>query len=245
MPSEINEVTLNPTEIARLHVEDGIGTDADMQLLVEAGIDVTGDQLLRGAVQAALRPETVPLIADGVMRSVNGKPLPVGQALVQELEETPGLSAGVMARLGALDLAGQDVADAIHEEAGDPGSIWNEVAGRIGVEAGLDLSELIQAAVAHEAGPSNLEWMPKSRSDWKVGPAAGVIFAMAAAVLLWVQTSVPNANVVAQQALDELPLFEGPVEIESLDVGAANIAQVLQFDENSPTIIFVGEFEEQ
>jgi hypothetical protein len=164
--------------------------------------------------------------------------------MAQELEDAPSLSTGVMARLGAVDLAVHDVATAIQDEAGHPGSIWSEVADRIGVEAGLDLSQLIQAAVAHEAGPSNLEWMPKSRSYRKVGTVAGLVFAMAAAVLLWVQTSVPDANVVAKQTLDELPLFEGPVEIESLDVGVANIAQVLQFDENSPTIIFVGELEE-
>ena len=244
MSGESNQVTLKPIEIARLRVEDGLGTEDDLQLLANAGVDVEADSGLRAALQVALGSSETPPIADAVMLRLGTATVPVGVAMAQELDEAPEVSSHVMAMLGSNETSTLDVAKAIYEEGGEPGSLWNGVATAIDVDPGVDLGELLRAAVEHEAGPSNIEWMPKARPYWKVGAATGVIFAMAAAVLLWVQASVPNADVVAQQALDELPFFEGPVEIESLDVGTANIAQVLQFDEDSPTIIFVGELEE-
>jgi hypothetical protein len=244
MSGEINQVTLTPTEIARLHVEDGFGTDTDMQMLVDAGVDVAGDLALREALNSGLIPAEIPSVADDVMRNIGAIGMPVGTAMAQELGEAPGLSADVMSMLGTDDVVTSDVAKAIEEEGGYPDSLWNGIADVIGVDPGLDLGDLLRAAVDDEAGVSNIEWMPKSRSYLKVSASVGLVFAMAAAVLLWVQTSVPDANVIAQKAMDEMPIFQGPVEIESLEVGAANIAQVLQFDENSPTIIFVGEFEE-
>lgn len=244
MLAESNPVTLNPNEILRLHAEDGLGTEDDLQLLIDSGVDVVADMELRKALKEGLASIEVPALADDVMRRLGLPGISVDAAMSQELSEQPEISVDVMSIVGGSETSNVDIASAIRSEGGDPDSVWREVADTIGVDSGLELGDLIRSAVEHESGPSNIEWMPKGRPYWKVGAAAGVVFAMAAAVLLWVQSAVPNTNVIAKQTLDEFPLFDGPVQIESREVGAANIAQVLQFDEDSPTIIFVGEFEE-
>jgi hypothetical protein len=60
---------------------------------------------------------------------------------------------------------------------------------------------------------------------------------------LWVGSAGNNVTTMADAAL--LPILGAPVQIESLEVGAANLAQVLQFGVDAPTIIFVSDDAEE
>ena len=99
--SENTKVTLNPAEIARLHVEDELGTDSDLQLLADAGIDVEMDRALRVILKSALTPAETPALADAVMARLGSLAVPVSEAVEADLGLTPTLSDEVMQRLGS------------------------------------------------------------------------------------------------------------------------------------------------
>ena len=101
------------------------------------------------------------------------------------------------------------------------------------MESRASLGDLFRNAIVDEAAytePLNDrgEWY-----RWRVPAVAGVLVAAAAALLLWVSGSSTTAQDMAEK------IAEGPVQIEHLDVGAANAVRVLQLGDDSPTIILI------
>ena len=211
-------MTLTPEQTQRLHFEDG--------LVPEGGAEGAADVALGGAVRDALAPVHVPLV-----------------------------SADVMTALGVEPLV---IADAIRAAAGKDLKLWPGVAAQIGapeeVLGGALRETLIQAA---DEAPA---FVPHRRWPW----ALGIVAAAAAAAILVVQLVSDPERIVEPVATALDPVVEavepvvqavqpvvhgapneveipGLTEIESLESETATILQVLQFDDNAPTIIFIDE----
>ena len=225
---------LTTIEMARLRTEDGLGTDADIALLNEDGVDVEADARLRTELKWALTPAVVPSIADSVLSRLGVEGLLVQAAL--EHGDAPSLADSVMAAVGAGERPGKVIGDAIAEEAGEFESIWPGIAASVGADPGFDLSASLRGAIQSESEYQPAGWLVSRPPWWRVG-AVSAALAIAAAVLLWIGSVGNNVTTMADAALQ--PILDAPVQIESLEVGAANLAQVLQFGEDAPTIIFV------
>ena len=131
---------------------------------------------------------------------------------------------------------------AIEEEAGEPESIWPAIAASVGADPGFDLGATLKGAIQSESAYQPAGWLVTRPPWWRVG-AVSVALAIAAALLLWVGSTGNKVTTMADAALQ--PILDAPVQIESLEVGAANLAQVLQFGEDAPTIIFVSDDAEE
>ncbi len=173
------------------------------------------DRAFRVQLRAALAPQTVPQLAPAVMR--------------------------------ALGMEGPSFGSALRAAAGPAPALWPAVAGEIGVDVSgvgaLLGSALRQAASNPELAGPVTESVPvpsvasAPAQKWRV-PAA--LVAIAAGLLLafwtWKQPE-PAAPVLDVMAVE----FDSPgrTEIESLESETAMVVQVLQFDDDAPTIIFV------
>ena len=233
---------LTTIEMARLRTEDGLGTDADIALLNEVGVDVDveADSRLRTEIKWALRPAVVPSIADSVLSRLGVERLLVQAASDQG--DTPSLADSVMAAVGVGSRPGMALSIALHEEAGEIESMWPAIAASVGADPGFDLGASLRGAIQSESEFQPTGWLVARPPWWRVG-AVSVALAIAAALLLWVGSAGNNVTTMADAAL--LPILGAPVQIESLEVGAANLAQVLQFGADAPTIIFVSDDAEE
>jgi hypothetical protein len=233
-------VELTTIEMARLRTEDGLGTEADIALLNEDGVDVEADARLRTELQWALSPAVVPSIADLVLSRLGVEGLLVQAAL--DDGDTPSLADSVMAAVGAGNRPGKALKTAIEEEAGEPESIWPAIAASVGADPGFDLGATLKGAIQSESAYQPAGWLGTRPPWWRVG-AVSVALAIAAALLLWVGGIGNNVTTMVDATLQ--PILAAPVQIESLEVGAANLAQVLQFGVDAPTIIFVSDDAEE
>lgn len=231
---------LTTIEMARLRTEDGLGTDADIALLNEGGVDVGADARLRTEIKWTLRPAVVPSIADSVLARLGVEGLLIQAASDQG--DTPSLADSVMAAVGVGSRPGVALRTALHEEAGEIESIWPAIAASVGADPGFDLGASLRGAIQSESEFQSTGWLVAKPPWWRAG-AVSVALAIAAALLLWVGSAGNNVTSMAEAAL--LPILGAPVQIESLEVGAANLAQVLQFGADAPTIIFVSDDAEE
>jgi len=235
MPNKGTDLELNEIERARLRQEDGFGLPADEALLLDAGIDWPEDERLRRTVHRALVAPEVPAISDAVMRRIGQPKADLGHALSDS--SAPSLSDSVMAAVGRPRRPSALVAEGLRAEAGEFESLWPAIAPAVGAEVGVDIRSALRAGVESEGRYSPQGWLTAKRR-WAVGGVA-VAFAAAAALLLAVGTDSMPVQQMAASTLT--PILDAPVEIESLEVGAASLVQVLQFGQEAPTIIFVSD----
>ena len=231
---------LTTIEMARLRTEDGLGTGEDVALLEAEGVDMEADVLSRQQIKWALTPAVVPSIADSVLSRLGVDGLLVQSAL--DDADAPALADSVMAAVGVSARPGSNIGAAIEAEAGEFESIWPSIAASVGADTSFDLSASLRGALQSESEFQPSGWLDSRPPWWRVG-AVSVGLAIAAAVLLWVGNIGNNVVTVADAALQ--PILDAPVQIESLEVGTANLAQVLQFGEDAPTIIFVSDDAEE
>jgi hypothetical protein len=228
-------VTLSPSEIIRLHLEDGLMAASELDVGATDGFDPAEDTYFRSAVRQALQPPSSPSIVNDVMRRVGTVGVPVSDALREEAEQGSSVAGAVMSKLGVTSHSGDMVGDAIRGESASPESVWPGVAAAIGADVGVDLGSLLRGAVEEEGNHIEAGWGDVSRPRWVVPAAAGVVIAAAAALLLWVGSGGIDTPSVVEK------LVEGPVDIEALEVGAASAVQVLQLGDEAPTIILIEE----
>ena len=226
-------MTLTLEQLQRLHLEDGIISTDELEPEFETGFDPSADRQLRKDVRAALLSIEAPRIVDAVMTKVGRTTLPVGDSIREETPAFDGFSSSVMGQIGHENSVAEGFPDALVAEAGEFQSVWPQVAEAIGVESGAPLGGLIREAIVSESGFQERGWAAGSSRPWLVPATAGVLIAAAAALLIWVGTTSPAVQDVAEK------IASGPVDIEALEVGAANAVQVLQRGEDEPTIILI------
>jgi len=211
-------MTLTSEQMKRLQYEDG--------LISQASSEGTADRALREAVREALAPSQIPTVVPEVMAAVGGSYLPIGDALREAAGPTPVLWASVAAAIGApQDDLGATLRDA-----------------------------LVAAAEDAEAEPPSVR-----RARWPLFVATGVAAAAAAVVAVTVfdapeeimepvaEAIQPVVAPIVKVAKTALPVvtvdlaLPGITIIESLESETASVLQVLQFDDDVPTIIFIDE----
>lgn len=185
-------------------------------LSTQADAQGESDRALREALRSALSPSEVPAIAPAVMARLGVSPLPLAESIRQAAGRAPSLWPGVAESIGA-----------------SPG--------------GLGLREALIAEA--EGAPEQAAGM--RRRSWPLFVGAGLATAAAAAVALFflaqpaAEMIVPMAKVVvpaARVAKAVVPTtleIPGVTIIESLESETASVLQVLQFDDDAPTIIFI------
>ena len=167
------------------------------------------------------------------MKRVGATSLPVGASIRDEASGLDGFSSSVMGEIGLGNHGVTEFHDALIAEAGEIQSVWPQVAEAIGVDSGATLGGLLREAVASESAFQEGGWNVQASRPWLFPATAGVLIAAAAALLIWVGTTSPAVQDVAEK------IASGPVDIEVLEVGAANAVQVLQRGEDEPTIILI------
>lgn len=262
------EGTATPGELdeLRLVLLDG---EAPLGLSVEAlsggapPVDVTDAVLDAIELEAAFAPLSTEL------RAAVAGPIDVADAVFAGIDELPALElmvfadgeapaaqrttlAGRLLRDPTARLAIADQAElgaALREAVAAPEvEVWPEVAGRLGidpwhVEGWEETARALRAEVAaREAVDVAGEVMVRLRPPARRAPSwlsVGVPFGMlaaAAAVLLTVLAVVPGGG-------DSLAPFllasVNDLQVESLETAPEVQAQVLQFDDGGPTIIFI------
>ena len=204
-------MTLTQEQLDRLLVEDNLSTQADAQ--------GESDRALRAALRSALSPSEVPALAPAVMERLGVSPLPLAESIRQAAGRAPSLWPGVAEAIGASP-------------------------------AGLGLREALIAEAEGEAesGPEHAAGM--RRRHWALFVGAGLAAAAAAGALFFLAQPAaemigPVAKVVvpaARMAKAVVPTtleIPGVTIIESLESETASVLQVLQFDDDAPTIIFI------
>lgn len=140
---------------------------------------------------------------------------------------TPDIADGVMAELGEESLS---VGGALFAEAGAPPALWPGVAAVIDAQVsdvGAELGAALREAAAEPA---------PAKRRWRVPMIALAAAAALLAIWPWTQPE-PSQPVVEVVHVDfDLP---GITKIESLESETASVVQVLQFDDDAPTIIFI------
>ncbi len=173
-------------------------------------------------VGAALRSAAgePPDLAGRVLDELGTSAPTVGRTLQAAAGTAPDVSEAVLGQLG-LGPVTLDVGDALGKAAGAAPDLWSAVEGAVVARGGLEEGQETHPATRH----------PRTRV-WPVLVAGAL--ALAAAVLFYVSPAEENAEPVSLElaAINE-------VEIEDLTVGDDAMVQVLQFEEDAPTIIFV------
>lgn len=151
---------LTELEMSRLRLEDGEGTEQDRSAVREAGLDISADQQLRITVRRALMSVETPSIAEKVMRRIGASSSPVGDAV--RTETPPALADGVMAALGK-QRPEAGLADALRTEAGVPEPIWPRIASAVGGSVDGDFGSLLRAGIAAEGNFQPQGWLTARR----------------------------------------------------------------------------------
>jgi len=189
-------------------------------------------------VRSALRSPESPALAGSVMEALGlrGGIAAVGPALAAG--EAPPLADAVMAQLaegGALP----GVGGVLTEAAGQPPSLWEGVASRLDVDAsGREVDAVGPAPGADE----RVVLLDARRRSWL--PLAGIAAAAAAAVLAVVGMPTERASDGHGELAAHIHLESGHADIEEISAGPEAMVQVLQFEDDAPTIIFIDELEE-
>ncbi|MCK6505207.1 hypothetical protein L6R53_17710 [Myxococcota bacterium] len=211
---------------ALLADEDGPRAELADGVLSAAGLQ---DGAVGPALRALLDGGDAPDLADDVMAALGlAEADAVGAHLRQALAApAPDLSGGVMAALGlaAAERDGDDDGDEDQDEGGAE-VIALPVAPRPAAAPAAVAPRLARPAAAN------------SDTTWRF-PA--VALAAAAALLLFF-TGAPSSVAPDQLAFELAPINH--VDIEELSTGDEVMVQVLQMDENAPTIIFIDELSE-
>ena len=228
-----HDLTLTHSQLERLRLEDGLVDSVSDVAESDLRFDPAADKALRRMVRQALLPSNVPTISELVMHRIGLEAVPLQESVTNEARESNPIADAVMNRLHPGRPVHLDLKAAIVEESGEIVRTWPVVAGAIGANVQTSLGGLIRDAVGQESGHDGVAQVVWRRPVWAVPAAAGLFLAAAAAILLWVGSQSSDPDRVAEKVI------AGPVDIEALDVGAANAVQILQMGEEAPTIILV------
>lgn len=210
----------------------------------ELGDAVLGVSGLPAALRAALEPGVAPDLSRGVLAALGlgDADTLVGGAVASEAGPTPDLGDAIMAAVGVAD-APAPVADAVAFQAGAAPDLWAGIATEIGVDDGGDVApgaaDDLPAAASSTA--ELIELAPRRR--WWL-PAAGVAVAAAAAVLAVIGLPTERVSDGHGALAAHIHLESGHAMIEEISAGPEAMVQVLQFEEDAPTIIFIDVLEE-
>ena len=193
---------------------------------------------------AALRQGAgvAPELGDGVLGAL-GATDGIGAVLRSALAPgaAPDVADAVLAQIGAE--ASAPVGDALAGGAGPAPDLWGGIAAAIGAESAARQTSTPPPSAAVRAAPSaqtpsaspviSLDRARAARRPWFAGAAA-----MAAAAAALVVALGPWGGDVEAPFDYELAAVN-TVEIEDISVGDDAIVQVLQFEDDAPTIIFI------
>lgn len=200
--------------------------------------EVTGDPEGVGPViRSALQSPEGPALAGTVMEvlGIQDGIAALGPALAAG--EAPPLADAVMARLAEGEsLPG--LGGVLAAEAGAPPSLWEGVASRLDLET--------RGREVEPAGPGSGPGAPvvllaERRRGWL--PLAGIAAAAAAAVLAVIGMPAERASDGHGELAAHIHLESGHADIEEISAGPEAMVQVLQFEDDAPTIIFIDELE--
>lgn len=252
--------TLEIDEPARLALVSALAVDRAPELadavMAQLGVAEWDSRLLADALGGGPAPE----LADAVFAQLGLADPSAGLLAALLADDAPELADDVMAQLGFDDLAFAGLRDALAAPRGP--DLWGAVS------ASLDLDDdaaaaaawpadrdALRAALADPAGAPDLRDAVMVRLGLEqpvlrlpvganASPAAaprswgfaGVALAAAAALLLvFTRPVAPESDAVMAVQLSAI----NNVEIEELSVSEDAMVQLLQFDENAPTIIFI------
>ncbi|MEC8424505.1 MAG: hypothetical protein VX000_12060 [Myxococcota bacterium] len=168
---------------------------------------------------AALDLDPVASGLGAAVRDAAGPAPDLGDTVLESIEDGPTTSP-VGAALAAM--------------AGEPPEMWDAVAGEIGAVRSAGRMDKRGASPLRAA---NARRRRAPRRWWL--PAAGVAVAAAAAVLAVVGLPSDRASDGQGALAGHIHLESGHAEIEEISAGPDAMVQVLQFDEDAPTIIFI------
>lgn len=230
--------------MAALDEANGVGEALRAALAVEAP-DLAHDVMaalghedrVGDTLRSTLAADAIDL-SDDIMAAL-GLDEAVGTPLRQALATEPvDLADDVMAALGLQEGVGAPLREAL---AADEIDLSDDIMAALGLQA-AEADDADDAAAAAEVVPLRLAPAPAAAS---VAPRRAWAFpagAMAAAAaLLLVFTGSPPTSQADSLAFELAPINH--VDIEELNAGEEVMVQVLQMDDNAPTIIFIDELE--
>ena len=216
-------MTLTPIQLAELRAADGLATAEDLALLAESGATPMDGTPLRAALRDALAaPEPLdlaPRVMDRLGLSTAGGG-GLGDALRDALDpgELPDLADPV---LDALGLGDARVGDRLRAALAPP--------------ADLDVADAVLDRLG--LGDSAVVPLPTTRHT-RTTPVGYLGLASAAAAVLLAVFAGPVAGPTAGEFAFELSPVNH-LEIEELSTETGGMVQVLQFEPDAPTIIFI------
>lgn len=201
----------------------------------ELGDAIGGPWELGSVLRAALDGGHAPDLTRGVSAAVALEPVAsgTGAALREAAGPAPDLGETVLAAIEG-NLATIPVGEALAATAGEPPGMWEAIALEIGATG--------SAGTEPVPGPSALrptaERSREAPRRWWL-PAAGIAAAAAAAVFAVVGLPSERASDGQGALAGHIHLQSGHAEIEEISAGPDAMVQVLQFDEDAPTIIYI------
>jgi hypothetical protein len=240
---ELGDAVVGPSELRpalRAALDAGTAPELADSILAASGARADG---LGGMLREALDGGAAPDLMGGVFAElgIELSDAGIGDALVAGSGPTPNLGDAVMAAVGA-DTGESPLADAVAAQAGPTPDLWASIAAEIGAEPAESAGpeDMVSPAAASPAAEI-IELAPRRR--WWL-PAAGVAAAAAAAVLAVVGLPTERVSDGHGALAAHIHLESGHAEIEEISAGPDAMVQVLQFEEDAPTIIFIDVLEE-
>ena len=253
-------MTLTHQELLELRAADGLAGDDELSELASAGVDVAPVVELRRQIADALRAPDVPDLADRILARL---------ALDGDREVSDVLRAALAAPdVGDVDdavLAAAELDDGWPTVRGTLRSalapnaqpdLADAVMAAIGAESSEEAGDLLRRALTPDSAPDISDAVmdrlglgdpvvvplpvmanPARRFAPPTGIGYAAFAAAAAAALLVVFLRPIGPSSGAGLAFDLSPVNH--VEIEELSSDTAAMVQVLQFDQDAPTIIFI------
>jgi len=229
----------HPGHVGAPELRRVLGAPCEPGLVPAVMAGIGGDPEDVGPVlKAALHSPASPGLTGSVMEALGvGEDSPeLGPALAAD--DAPPLADAVMARLAA----GESLADlrgAVAGAAGTPPALWEGVAARIG---GAKAEPGPGPAGATSDSVGTVVDLDARRRSWV--PLAGIAAAAAAAVVAVIGMPTERASDGHGDLATHIHLESGHADIEEISAGPEAMVQVLQFEDDAPTIIFIDELEE-
>jgi hypothetical protein len=228
-------MTLTRQEMRELEAQDGLLDETATREL--SGVAEEWNRVA-SALREALRPEATPSLADSVMELVTGDEAPellaagalAGDVIREEAGTAPPLWDGVLRGIEAeWQETGALLRDAIRAEAGE-----------------VHLADAVLARIARPEGnlirlQPRIPAPPRARRAQRpfVERYLPTIVGMAAAAGFLVAFWTPAQPTGRELAYDLSPVNR--VQIEDISGDSDAVVEVLAFDNDSPTIIFIDE----
>jgi len=227
---------------AAVHAEAGAAPELARGVLAEIGLDDADlGAPLREEVASALAREDGEASARGVLDAtgLSDPSMELGALLREALSagEAVDLSHEVMASLGLESSdAGSLLAETLAEAAGPAPSLWEGLAGELGIDEVTEPKAQEQVAAPVEVLPVRPAATGSSTRRWERGAFIGAGLAAAAALLLFVTQTEPTE--APELAALELSAVN---QVEFEDIYSEAMVQVIDAGDDAPPIIFISE----